>query len=255
MFPCVLIAEEVPATLPGGRDIREKITVEGYFLRNYYYTRGGRVRIYHTAPLLVGRLTHQPDEAEPEGPLTARFTDWFWANRWTIVPVLAVFYIALRVAFRLTKPKPRPLPTSFSRSNDAIDPDELKQWVEGRKGRRGCGCALNRGRDPAMIRGVFGGPSSTVRAGDSSSYRKGGAGGKPPVAIRVNCGKPKPIGTRASASGPAGTAIRSQAWLGFGGQDGSETSGVSPNNTPRRRAPGLPHASGVSIPKPRRGGG
>ncbi len=34
-------------------------------------------------------------------------------------------------------------------------------------------------------------------------------------------------------------AIRSLAWQGFGGQEGSETSEVSPNNTPRRRAPGL----------------
>ncbi len=35
-------------------------------------------------------------------------------------------------------------------------------------------------------------------------------------------------------------AIRSQAWVGNGVQEGSETSGVSPNNNPRRRAPGLP---------------
>jgi hypothetical protein len=34
-----------------------------------------------------------------------------------------------------------------------------------------------------------------------------------------------------------GTAIRSQAWSGTGGQDGSETSGVSPNNNPRRERP------------------
>ena len=34
-----------------------------------------------------------------------------------------------------------------------------------------------------------------------------------------------------------GTAIRSQAWSGIGGQDGSETSGVSPNNNPRRERP------------------
>jgi hypothetical protein len=34
-----------------------------------------------------------------------------------------------------------------------------------------------------------------------------------------------------------GKAIRSQAWSGMGGQDGSETSGVSPNNNPRRERP------------------
>ena len=31
-------------------------------------------------------------------------------------------------------------------------------------------------------------------------------------------------------------AIRSLAWSGSGGQDGSETSGVSPNNNPRHDA-------------------
>ena len=35
----------------------------------------------------------------------------------------------------------------------------------------------------------------------------------------------------------SGTAIRSQAWPGFGGQEGSETSGVSPNNNPRHERP------------------
>ena len=38
-------------------------------------------------------------------------------------------------------------------------------------------------------------------------------------------------------SGFLGKAIRSQAWSGFGGQEGSETSGVSPNNNPRRERP------------------
>ena len=32
-------------------------------------------------------------------------------------------------------------------------------------------------------------------------------------------------------------AIRSLAWPGFGGQEGSETSGVSPNNNPRLERP------------------
>ena len=34
-----------------------------------------------------------------------------------------------------------------------------------------------------------------------------------------------------------GKAIRSQAWPGIGGQEGSETSGVSPNNNPRPERP------------------
>jgi hypothetical protein len=37
--------------------------------------------------------------------------------------------------------------------------------------------------------------------------------------------------------GPNGRAIRSQAWPGTGGQEGSETSGVSPNNNPRHERP------------------
>ena len=44
----------------------------------------------------------------------------------------------------------------------------------------------------------------------------------------MNCGKPKPL---------QGMVIRSQAWSGMGDQDGSETSGVSPNNNPRLERP------------------
>ncbi len=48
----------------------------------------------------------------------------------------------------------------------------------------------------------------------------------------VNSGKPK----RAQAR----TAILSQAAEGRGSAEGAETSGVSPNDNPRRRAPGTP---------------
>ncbi len=34
-----------------------------------------------------------------------------------------------------------------------------------------------------------------------------------------------------------GKAIRSLAWSGMGGQEGSETSGVSPNDNPRHERP------------------
>ena len=44
-----------------------------------------------------------------------------------------------------------------------------------------------------------------------------------------------------------GTAIRSLAWSGFGGQEGSETSGVSPNDNPRRERPASsPAAAGTA---------
>ena len=71
----------------------------------------------------------------------------------------------------------------------------------------------------------------------------------------MNCGKPKPEALltdlarrplellgRAGRLGRdvSGTAIRSQAWSGTGGQEGSETSGVSPNNNPRHERPASP---------------
>ena len=76
---------------------------------------------------------------------------------------------------------------------------------------------------------VQGGPSSTAEQG---THQNGGAGGRPPDAIRVNCGKPKLMSAK-----DMGRAIRSLAWPGSGGQDGSETSGVSPNDNHRRERP------------------
>lgn len=78
----------------------------------------------------------------------------------------------------------------------------------------------------------------------TESDGNGGAEGQPSNANRVNCGNPKPNvgkgeGLPPSPFARSGMAIRSQAWPGFGGQEGSETSGASPNSNPRRRAPGL----------------
>jgi hypothetical protein len=53
-----------------------------------------------------------------------------------------------------------------------------------------------------------------------------------------------------------GKAIRSQAWPGTGGQEGSETSGVSPNNNPRHERPAstvvLNSGGGLCWPRGRR---
>ena len=52
----------------------------------------------------------------------------------------------------------------------------------------------------------------------------------------MNCGEAKPA---VEFFGCVGMIIRSQAWRGIGRQEGSETSGVSPNNKPCSQAPGL----------------
>ena len=74
----------------------------------------------------------------------------------------------------------------------------------------------------------------------------------PPAAPTGPTGPVQPPGHRVQ-----GTAIRSQAWLGFGGQDGSETSGVSPNNNPRRERPASSGAASSSrgLNRPARGAG
>jgi hypothetical protein len=57
-------------------------------------------------------------------------------------------------------------------------------------------------------------------------------------------------GGRTGVAISLGMAIRSQAWPGIGGQEGSETSGVSPNNNPRHERPAsssshIKHGSGL----------
>ena len=73
-----------------------------------------------------------------------------------------------------------------------------------------------------------------VELADTGDSRKGLPRGNARVRNRVNSGKPKPFGVA------VGTVILSQAAVGTGSAEGAETSGVSPNNNPRRRAPGTP---------------
>ena len=58
---------------------------------------------------------------------------------------------------------------------------------------------------------------------------------------------------RADGRQRSGTAIRSQAWPGSGGQEGSETSGVSPNNNPRHERPASSPARVQTVPAFARG--
>ena len=127
MYPCILFVDEVPKTLPGGRNLRERVAFEGYFLKLYHYKRADNKD--YLAPMLIGRLVHVPNAADANVPRMT-FSEWLWTYRWTIVPVAALLYVSLRIAFKLSTGRSRVPIRMFTRPTDSIDPDELNQWVQ-----------------------------------------------------------------------------------------------------------------------------
>ena len=119
-YPCCVFVEDVPKTLPGGRNLEERVALEGYFLRLYGYQAGDKLRF---APLLIGRITHAPDAPAPSRQPQTRL--------WMGVIIGALFtYLSLRFLFSLLRTRVRPPSTSFTSSKDNIEPEELDRWLD-----------------------------------------------------------------------------------------------------------------------------
>ena len=127
LYPCILFVDDVPATLPGGRELRERVAFEGYFLRMYHYKRQDGKD--YLAPMLIGRIAHVPNAPEPISPWVA-FREWLWTYRWSVVPIAALAYVALRIMFRVLAKRTRAPIRSFLQATDTIDHADLERWVD-----------------------------------------------------------------------------------------------------------------------------
>ncbi len=120
MYPCCLILEDVPPSLPGGKNLGERVSVDGYFLKHLRYQAGDKERY---APMLVGRLSH----LQGEGTVKEASRPGYW----TYLPLGLLFvYISIRVLFTIRKnlvAKNRK--RQFFPPDDRIEPDELGQWL------------------------------------------------------------------------------------------------------------------------------
>ena len=122
-LPCVVLAESVPKTLPGGRDLNERVAVEGYFLKLQKFS-GGNGRLFH-APMLVGRIAHDPSLSTTPGGGGSR------SPLWTILVLgLVGVYVMIRLILKIrktTRPiRSRSQSASFS---DQIAPEDLHKWI------------------------------------------------------------------------------------------------------------------------------
>ncbi len=117
---CVLV-EDVPPTLPAGTLRGEPVSFDGVFLRLLAYKARDAARF---APLLVGRITHHPEEA------AAPRSMW-----WNVAPLgLLGLYFCIRMAFSLRKGLRRPSERRdfFPKDDKAeIEPEALNQWLAG----------------------------------------------------------------------------------------------------------------------------
>lgn len=131
-LPYVAMIEDVPAGLPTGIDLNERIAVDGYFLKLLRYQAGDAER---AAPLVVGRLRRLAADGSPVAPGAAPAPA---RSRWN-VPVVAVLaalgvYVALRLAFqvrRVMAPARRPGAFAPDRPAEEIAPEALADWLAG----------------------------------------------------------------------------------------------------------------------------
>ena len=113
-----LIVPSLPPGMPTGKDLSEKATFVGYFLKLLPYEdhRGKTL----AAPLLIGRLVWHP---APSNPL-ARGDEWTWP--WYAAAALAVLFVirwSLAVGVRATG--------GAGEATTATDPKSVEAWLDG----------------------------------------------------------------------------------------------------------------------------
>src|SRR5262249_32036977 len=110
---------EIPAGLPGGRNLSERITFDGYFLRLLAYDAADVPRY---APWLVGRLYLRPE------PQEKRTLGWYALQYATVPAILLLVWLGrpFGSGFR------RRAPASRRENNTATDEFEsggLDRWL------------------------------------------------------------------------------------------------------------------------------
>jgi hypothetical protein len=124
-YPYCVVFETPPQGLPGGRDLREYVGFDGYFLKLLAYEAGDTPRF---APLLVGRLGWSPPGAEGASPDQAEGFD----QRWMLGILLVLMLVSLmrwglmlrRRSVAGSRSSRPPLPRS-----ETIEPAELEAFL------------------------------------------------------------------------------------------------------------------------------
>ena len=122
-YPVCLIVEDVPPTLPGGKNLEARIAFDGYFLKLVSYKAVDEMRF---APVLIGRLTHLVQQSK----VPARSPSYLW----TALPLgLLAVYVTARIFFAQRKIR-RNLQNQGTRMiasgrEDRIEPEALENWL------------------------------------------------------------------------------------------------------------------------------
>ena len=123
------MVEDVPAGLPVGPNLNERIVVDGYFLKLLRYQAGDSDR---AAPLLVGRL-RWPSAGGPAGRRPRRGEERPWNLLVVVVVAALAVYVAVRLAFQVRRVM---VPSSRRRGQFAPDrpaeeiaPAALSDWL------------------------------------------------------------------------------------------------------------------------------
>lgn len=134
-YPYCLILETPPQGLPGGRNLRERVGFDGYFLKLLAYDATDTTRV---APMMVGRLGWAPSQAATALVDGKPWLDQTWAgtgvtHRQALLGglLLLMAVSCLRILWRLQgRPgRVRSSTRSTLTPSDAIESEALADWL------------------------------------------------------------------------------------------------------------------------------
>lgn len=125
-FPYILIFEEPPPGFPGGLDISERVSFDGYFLKLLAYLAKDVPR---AAPMLVGRLTWIPHVDETEGAAGTDTRIWLYAGL-GLMTAYAAFRWLFHMRRRFFGGSLASRRGSVGKPSETIEPEALSNWIE-----------------------------------------------------------------------------------------------------------------------------
>lgn len=121
-YPYVCVFEDLPAGMPIGPDLSERVVFNGYFLKEMRYLSGKDIQ--RAAPLLIGKIGWTPGPSAANGNRSV-----FWMA--SIVGILFVISLFRWInGLRRSLSRPSLAPSLTQRASDEIAPDDLAHWVE-----------------------------------------------------------------------------------------------------------------------------
>jgi hypothetical protein len=125
-FPYVIVVEDPPPGLVIGYELNLRASFDAYFFKLLKYRAGDTDR---GAPMLVGRMTLAPRQADAPGPMV-EVRDFTQKHGVALLIAALMGYVTLRLVFQIRKAlRPASTGSTYRTIGEALPPEELADWL------------------------------------------------------------------------------------------------------------------------------